>query len=121
LTICYPYVSLEPIVTKLSGQNWIDATKKKNAAEDRLVNETNLAGVTGELSAVLLRSRIKVRDFLSLKLGDIIPYEKKIDLPIEVLVNRRHKYLGRPGLSGKKRAVQVVEVLPNMMEELKHG
>ncbi len=121
LTICYPYVSLEPIVTKLSGQNWIDATKKKNATEDRQTNESNLAEVAGDVSAVLLRSRIRVRDFLSLKLGDIVPSEKKIDLPIEVMVNRRRKYLGRPGLSGKKRAVQVMEVLPNIMEEMKNG
>ncbi len=119
LTICYPYVALEPIITKLSAQNWIDATKKKNLASDRDVNLSNLSNVGIDMSAVLLNTRIKMRDFLEMKLGDIIPSEKKMNLPVDVYVNRRRKYLARPGLSGKKRAVQVLEVIENPLEENK--
>jgi len=119
LTICYPYVALEPIITKLSAQNWIDATKKKNLDSDRDVNTTNLAGVDVEMSAVLLDTKIKMRDFLEMKTGDIIPSEKKINLPIDVYVNRSRKYQARPGLSGKKRAVQVVEIIEHPLQENK--
>lgn len=118
LTICYPYVSLEPIVGSLSAQNWIDATKKKNEAEDRQTNIFNLKKVPTEIAAVLLESNIKMRDFLSLKLGDIVPSEARIDQPIKITVNRRHKYTARPGLSGKKRAFQVLEVKKNILEEM---
>lgn len=117
LTICYPYVSLEPVVAKLSAQNWIDATKKKNVEEDRLSNVHNAKRVVAELSAVLLNTKIKMRDFLHLRLGDVIHSEKKIVLPIEVCVNRRKKYSAKPGVSGKKRAFQVLEVLDNIAEE----
>jgi len=119
LTICYPYVALEPIITKLSAQNWIDATKKKNLESDRDVNLHNLNNVGIDMSAVLLNTRIKMRDFLELKLGDIIPSEKKMSLPVDIYVNRRHKYLARPGISGKKRAVQVLEVIEHPLEEKK--
>jgi flagellar motor switch protein FliM len=118
LTICYPYVSLEPIVTRLSAQNWIDATKKKNVDEERLTNIDNLKRVSSEMAAVLLETTIKMRDFLSLNVGDIVPSEKKIDQPIEVSVNRRKKYIARPGLSGKKRAFQVLKVRGNITEEI---
>lgn len=117
LTICYPYVSLEPVVAKLSAQNWIDATKKKNVEEDRLSNIHNAKRVVAELSAVLLNTKIKMRDFLHLRLGDVIHSEKKIVLPIEICVNRRKKYSAKPGVSGKKRAFQVLEVLDNIAEE----
>ncbi len=117
LSICYPYVALEPIITKLSAQNWIDATKKKNHEYDRDANLTNLQHVEVDLQAALLDTTIKVRDFLELNTGDIIPAEKKINQAIEVYVNRRKKYLARPGISGKKRAFQVVEVLDNPLEE----
>jgi len=120
LTICYPYVSLEPVVTKLSAQNWIDATKKKNVAEDRMTNVHNVKLVTAEVAAVLLNSHIKMRDFLNLNLGDVIPSEKKIDQSIDVTINKRRKFVARPGLSGKKRAVQVIEVYDNIAEELKN-
>jgi len=120
LTICYPYVSLEPIVTKLSAQNWIDATKKKNLAADRSTNKGNLDRVQAEVAAVLLRTNLKMRDFMSLQIGDVIPSEKKIALPIELCVNRRTKYLAKPGLSGKKRAAQVLSVHDKLAEEISH-
>lgn len=118
LTICYPYVSLEPIITKLSAQNWIDATKKKNVEEERLTNVHNVKRVNAHVAAVLLNTRLKMRDFLHLQVGDIVPSEKKIDLPIEVLVNKKKKFVARPGLSGKKRAFQVLEVHDNISEEM---
>jgi len=120
LTICYPYVSLEPIVTKLSAQNWIDATKKKNLDADRHTNVHNLKKVNAELAAVLLRSHLKLRDFMLLKVGDVVPSEQRIDLPLEITVNRRGKFVARPGLRGKKRAVQVLEVRDNIAEEMKN-
>lgn len=109
LTLCYPYVSLEPIITKLSAQNWIDATKKKNLETDRLTNLNNLKEVTTEITAVLLHTDLKVSDFLQLRTGDIIPSEKKITDEVDILVAKRKKFTGRPGLSGKKRAVQVID------------
>ena len=111
LTICYPYVSLEPIISKLSAQNWIDATKKKNQARDRQINADNLSEVNAELAAVLLETRLKMRDFLNLRVGDIVPSEKKIDQAIELSINKRKKYIARPGLTGKKRAAQVLDVI----------
>lgn len=120
LTICYPYVSLEPIVTRLSAQNWIDATKKKNLKEDRATNIHNVRKVEVQLAAVLLQSKIKMRDFLKLAVGDIVPSERKIDRPVNITVNRRFKFTARPGLAGKKRGFQVMEVRDQIAEEMKN-
>ena len=110
LTICYPYVSLEPVMAKLSAQNWIDATKRRNQDIDRSLNRTNLESVETELTAVMMRTNLKMQEFLNLRVGDVIPTEKKINMPIELLVNRRRKFVGRPGLTGKKKAVQILDV-----------
>lgn len=117
MTICYPYVALEPIISKLSAQNWIDATKRKNLEVDRATNLLNLHEVGADISAVLLRSRIKMRDFLQLQLGDIIPSERKINESIHICVNRRRKFIARPGLAAKKRAFQVIAVDDRMSKE----
>lgn len=109
LTICYPYVALEPVITKLSAQNWIDATKKKNLQSDRSLNLYNVKKVSAEISANLLTTTIKVRDFMDLKLNDVIPSEIKTSTPVDIYINKRKKYLGKPGLSGKKRAVQITD------------
>lgn len=118
LTMCYPYVSLEPIVAKLSAQNWIDATKKKNQEEDRTTNIHNVKKVGITVAAELLQTRIKMQEFLDLRVGDVVPSETKINVPISITVNRRKKWLARPGISGKKRAFQVIEVDDNIAKEL---
>lgn len=117
LTICYPYVSLEPVIGKLSAQNWIDATKKKNLAVDQQTNSDNLRKVDADVSAVLLETRLKMRDFIRLKVGDVIPSDTKISEPIYINVNAKPKYTAQPGLSGKKRAVQVMDVYDELAEE----
>lgn len=117
MTICYPYVALEPIISKLSAQNWIDATKRKNLEIDRATNLQNLNEVNADVSALLLRSRIKMRDFLELQIGDVIPSEKRINESIDICVNRRRKFTARPGLAAKKRAFQVVAVDDRMSKE----
>ncbi len=63
-----------------------------------------------ELTAELLTTHIRMKEFLELKVNDIIPSEKKIALPIDVFVNKRRKFIAHPGLKGKKRAVQIIEV-----------
>lgn len=120
LTICYPYVSLEPIVGKLSAQNWIDATKKKIMDTDRQTNVHNVKQVETTVTAELLRTKIRMHDFLNLKIGDVIPSEKKINDPICITVNQRKKMIAHPGISGKKRAIQVEEIYDNIAEEMKN-
>lgn len=108
LTLCYPYVSLEPVVTKLSAQNWIDATKKTNRQADQEVNLDNVQLVTADLRAELLHTNIRMRDFLNLATGDILPSDKNVREPVMVYVNRKKKFLADPGVSGRKRAFQIV-------------
>lgn len=117
LTVCYPYVALEPIITKLSAQNWIDATKRRNLETDQDINLENLGVVSTDVAAILLDTSLKMKDFLQLEIGDIIPTEKLISSPMDIMVNKRKKYLARPGLSGKKRAFQITEVCENPLQK----
>ncbi|MBN2227395.1 MAG: flagellar motor switch protein FliM [candidate division Zixibacteria bacterium] len=117
LTICYPYVSLESVLGKLSAQNWIDATKRKSQEENRANNQENLQKVTVEVALNLARTTLKMKDFLNLKIGDVISTETKIDAPVEMLVGGRKKYMCRPGLFGKRRAGQITEIYPIIEKE----
>ena len=109
LTICYPYVSLEPIITKLSAQNWIDATKRRAQEVDRETNYRNVSRVDVDMWAELARTSLKVKDFLHLQTGDVISADTRISTPVNVFVNNRKKFLARPGLSGKKKAIQITD------------
>lgn len=58
-----------------------------------------------------------MKDFLQMKIGDIIPSEKKISQPMDVFVNKRKKFVAKPGLSGKKKSFQVISVCEGLLEE----
>jgi len=117
MTICYPYVSLEPVMDKLSAQNWIDATKKRNVEESREKNRDNIKDVDIELAITLARTRITMKEFLNLKIGDVVATESKITEPAEVQIAGRKKYFCRPGLLGKRRAGQITEIYPVIEKE----
>lgn len=118
LSICYPYVSLEPIIQKLSAQNWIDSTKKRNAAGDRGINIGNLQSVYTDMRVSLGKTEMTVRDFLEVKRGDIIPLESRIAEPLGMTVAGRPKFCVRLGKSGRKKACQIVEVLTDTGKEI---
>jgi len=117
LTICYPYVSLEPVLTKLSAQNWIDATKKKMHDDAGELNRENIQSVDVPIALTLAHTKLKMRDFLNLKLGDVIATDTEIRSLAELAVGDRFKFKCRPGLFGKKRAGQIVEIHPVIMKE----
>jgi flagellar motor switch protein FliM len=109
LTICYPFVTLEPIAGKLSGQSWIDATAKNISDSDREANIYNLAQVDATVSSILGKLEITIREFLEVKVGDVITLDKPVDEPVSVMVEGKPKYLARPGRVGKKRGFVVTE------------
>jgi len=117
LTICYPYVSLEPVLVKLSAQNWIDATKKKSIEGSTESNKKNLQRVGVDVELILASARLKMKEFLNLKLGDIIATDTSITSEAELLVAGQKKFLCRPGLFGKKRAGQIIDLHPVLKEE----
>jgi len=108
LTLCYPYVSLEPIIQSLSAQNWIDASKKKTLEADRDTNMVNVKLIEADVSTELMATTIRVKDFLKLRKGDIVPTESRIGEPASIYISKRKKFLGRPGLSGKHKAIQII-------------
>jgi len=117
LTICYPYVSLEPVMAKLSAQNWIDATKKRSADATTDMNRENLQDVKVEVSLLLAKTLLKMKDFMKLEVGHVIATDTKINELAELHVNDRKKYYCRPGLFGKRRAGQVTEIYPVIKKE----
>jgi flagellar motor switch protein FliM len=50
---------------------------------------------------------LSIRELLDLKRGDVVPLDQKVNRPLEVYVKGRKRFLGKPGVSGKNRAVQV--------------
>lgn len=108
LTLCYPYVTLEPVMKDLVGNNWADQSKKGDIAQNRLYNTNNLQEVAAEVSAELGTATLTVRDFVNLKVGDVIQLDQRTSEPLQIFVRGRKKYVARPGVVGRKMGFEVI-------------
>ncbi|HUU46235.1 MAG TPA: flagellar motor switch protein FliM [Acidobacteriota bacterium] len=110
ITICYPYLTLEPVMENLSGQNWIEASKTGSTEEGRAVVEAGVRSVDTHVTAVLAEADITMREFLKVRVGDVIVADTKVTEPARVLVGGIQKFVGRPGMRGRHRAIEILDV-----------
>jgi flagellar motor switch protein FliM len=108
LTICYPYVTLEPVIDKLTAQQWTGADDRSDLDENQRQMENNLQKVNMEMTATLGEASLTVHEFLKLKVGDVVTIDRKSEEAMEMSVNSRAKFLARPGLRGKHRGCEIV-------------
>lgn len=111
MTICYPYLTLESIVSKLSAQNWIDQNKKMMNEEDSTLNKRRLTAVTTNVKAILGNSSVSIRDLLNLEEGDVLRIDRQTKSDIDIIVGDKIKFYGKPGKVGKQLAVKINSVL----------
>jgi flagellar motor switch protein FliM len=107
VTLCIPYVTIEPILPKLNAQLWFASGRcgddiKTSEITDSLNNvEVDMKSVLGEVS-------ITLRELLDLKEGDVMLLDRTTSQPVDLIIGGKRKFLARPGLVGKKMAVQIV-------------
>lgn len=112
LNLCLPYMMLEPLLFRLSTSQWLASTSNgEERGKYRLTLEKILAQVPVELIAYCGRTKLRVRDFIQLREGDIITLDQEIDKDLELYVDGKLKFKVQPGIQGGKLAVQITEVL----------
>jgi flagellar motor switch protein FliM len=115
---CIPYLTIEPIITKLSAQYWYSSIRKGGTTENLAILKKRLETVFVELRAELGGMEISVRDVLKLQRGDIIKLEKtKIKADMELKIGNKKKFFVRPGVVGNRVAVQVTGVSESTVNE----
>jgi len=118
LTYCYPFVSLESMLTKVSAGAYsfraIRPRKTEKGAEwlaDGL--EEGAVPITVRLG----HGQLTIGEFIHLKRGDVVRLETAIEEPVHIDVGAKHKFFGRAGQSGRKLAVQVLGRVAQLAEE----
>jgi flagellar motor switch protein FliM len=110
MSMCIPYVVLEPIITDLSAQKWFTVGKKEST-EETITNLTKVMKETAVSFVVKVGStRITVQDMLKLRMGDAIRLDTSPHNEISVSIEGLVKMKGRPGISSKKKALQITKI-----------
>jgi flagellar motor switch protein FliM len=115
---CIPYLTIEPIITKLSAQYWYSSIRKGGTTENLAILKKRLDTVFVDLIAELGSLDISVRDVLGLQKGDIIKLERnKIDDDMILKIGNRQKFYARPGVVGSHMAVQIIDKVGEHVDE----
>ena len=109
MSLCLPFMMLEPVLSKLSTQTWVRKKESRVDYKDKILQK--LLDREVPVVAELDRYKIKLRDFLQLKEGDIIKLDKKITDPITIYVKNKKKFLGKLGVVKDHKAVKILKFI----------
>jgi flagellar motor switch protein FliM len=107
INLCYPYITIEPIALRLGGQNLVSSAKEV-PREELEKNRRRIRVFDATVKAILGESILSVRDMLNLKIGDVVTLERRLNEELEIYVENELKFLGRAGLLGKYKAVEIL-------------
>ncbi|NPV25931.1 MAG: flagellar motor switch protein FliM [Firmicutes bacterium] len=111
INICIPFLVLEPIVSKLSVHFWFSSSAKERTREHIESLRQQIERTSVPVTVILGRAKISVGELLDLQVGDVIPLERKISEDLEILIGKRPKFFGQPGIVGHKMAIQIRTVI----------
>ncbi len=118
MNFCIPYLTIEPIISKLSAQYWYSSVRRGTTTENLNILKEKLSNVDVNVVAEIGKIQLPVRDVLSLRTGDVVRlYNVKVGDPMTLNVGNKKKFLCRPGVIGKKVAVQIVKKMAELEQD----
>ncbi|ERL03612.1 flagellar motor switch protein FliM [Mitsuokella sp. oral taxon 131] len=112
MNICIPYLVLEPIMSKLTTTFWVAASVTKDDDPEQIkilqrkIERTHVPFVV-EMGEI----HISINEFLTLGFGDVLQLDTGVKDELLCRVGKRAKFYCRPGVSGKKMAVQITRTI----------
>lgn len=117
--LCIPYITIEPIINKLSAQYLYSSLRSGETDENKVVIQERLDQIAIPLITEVGSVDITMNDLINLTAGDVVKLENtpsKTDLIIKV--GDRSKFKCTPGRVGNRLAVQIGETIDEIPDEL---
>jgi flagellar motor switch protein FliM len=118
MNFCIPYLTIEPIISKLSAQYWYSSVRRGATTENLNVLRERLAGIDIPLVAEVGNLTLPMKDVMTLQPGNVIRLSgTRVGDPMVLKLGNRPKFDCRPGVVGKKLAVQVTRKIEDIEED----
>ncbi len=110
LTVCFPFVSLEPLLQKLNLRTWLLGEGQNAGDESAAWMRSHIGRVRLQIGANLGTTRVPVRALLDLKEGDVLRLDVSVEDEIAIVVNGLKKLTARPVSRSGTKAVRITGV-----------
>jgi flagellar motor switch protein FliM len=109
MNFCIPYLTIEPIVSKLSSQFWFSSVRRSSTTQYLGTLKEKLSDVNMDVVAEIGTINLPIREVLALRAGDVVRLSTvRVGDPLTLSVGNEKKFYCQPGVVGKKMAVQVI-------------
>ena len=112
VSICIPYFLMEPIMDKLSSQQWFASTGRKTDERSGEYIQKHLGKVRVPVALELGHTVLSVADVLQLSVGDVVKLDEVLGDPLDVRIGNMVKFKAVPGTSNGNYAAEISEVIP---------
>src|SRR6056297_565633 len=118
MNFCIPYLTIEPIISKLSAQYWYSSVRRGATTENLNILRDRLATIAVPMVVEIGSMQLTVRDVLALRQGDVIRFPNvQTKDAMTMKIGNRKKFLCRPGIMANKVAVQITEKLEDITKD----
>ncbi len=107
MSICIPFTVIEPIISKLGTQNWLEHSNRGGSNDEARHMSQNLRHAKVQARAYLGQTQLTVNELLSLAPGDMIRLNKLSGRDFILQVEGRNKFAGRLGQLRGNKALQI--------------
>ncbi|MCL2683771.1 MAG: flagellar motor switch protein FliM [Synergistaceae bacterium] len=111
MNFCIPYFVIEPLIDKLSSQQWFSSTGRKSTEGAQEILVARLHEVSVPLALELGHSIISLGEVIQMQAGDVIRLDGTVKDDLGLRVGNRVKFHCSPGLRKKNYAALIKNVL----------
>ena len=111
VSLCFPYFLIEPIMDRLSSQQWFASTSHKADDEMRTWLNKSVMQIKMPMAMELGHTVLSLADVYALQVGDVIRLDELKDSHIDVRVGNQVRFKARPGTLNGNNAVEITQVL----------
>ncbi|MDD4698846.1 MAG: flagellar motor switch protein FliM [Oscillospiraceae bacterium] len=110
MTVCIPYLWLEPISDKLYTKYRMTKRTRSDLGYDTTRQSilSQICKTDIDVTAVLGNSVIKMKDVLSMEVGDVIKLNQKPNDNVKININNKTWFYAQLGILNNKKAVEIV-------------
>ncbi len=117
--LCIPYITIEPVISKLSAQYWYSSIRKGATDENMNIIQGRLETVELPIVAEIGEVEITMQEVMNLVVGDVIKLPNtKLSSDMVLKIGGRKKFKCRPGVVGSRLAIQIGEKIEEVPDEL---
>lgn len=111
MSMCIPYMVIEPVLFKLSAKQWFTLSKEEMSEETQGILNEKVKKTWVPVYVNLGATELMMREVVGLKTGDIIKLDTNVKDELLIRVENKPMFYGKLGTKGKKKAIKLTSVI----------